>query len=364
MSQSQLPRFLRRAGSVITMVSVNLFIFVIVFMCLEITARGYAYFSKGSGFFRSDTFITPWITTYDYPPPMIRDDGKPYFRHRRSATIMAKPQDTIRIIAVGGSTTANESAFELTGSDYSLELEKKASGAIADRTIEVLNAGGDGYSTAQSLINIEFRLIEFNPDFILLMHNINDCSVNFFGDGATSDYSNKYLKHYFLNPSLQGTLSIPGLLSQSRLLTGLGLPQMLANKGGDINSGADFNGGLRFFRRNLGHIAKICDENDIRLVLLSQPYSMESHPFVRQEAVLAYNRAIYDSAEELRIQFVDLFSRFGHENQFFVDPFHFSPQGIDRLSDILLEELIPVIEGLVEEKSPEISDDGPGRRNH
>jgi lysophospholipase L1-like esterase len=240
----------------------------------------------------------------------------------------------------------------MSGVDYSLALEKKLSEATSGITIEVLNAGGSAYSTAQSLINIEFRLIEYNPDIILLMHNINDCSVNFFGDGATSDYSNKYLKPYFLSPSLQGTLSVSGFLTQSRFLTKFGLPEVLANKSGDLNPEADYRPGIRFFRRNIASIAGICKENNIRLILLSQPYSMKPHPFVSEAAFLAYDQVIAEIAEEQDIRFFDMFSEFGHEDELFLDEFHYSPEGIERFSDILSLKLKPMIEDALNQGSP------------
>ncbi len=342
--------FVRRAASAFKLVGVNILVFCLLFLGLELAHRSYAYIVNGRSFFRQNMFTTPWITTFDYPPPLIGRDGKSYFRHRTSPTSVQKPDNTFRIIAVGGSTTVNEKSFMLSGVDYSLALEKRLSEAVSGITIEVLNAGGSAYSTAHSLINIEFRLIEYSPDIILLMHNINDCSVNFFDGGATSDYSNKYLKPYFLSPSLQGTLSVGGFLTQSRFLAWIGLPQMLANKSGDLNPEADYNPGIRFFRRNIASIAGICRENRIRLILLSQPYSMKPHPFVSKGAFLAYDQVISEIAEEQEIQFIDMFSEFGHEDSYFLDEFHYSPEGIARFSDILSLKLKPVIENAVNQE--------------
>lgn len=344
--------FVRRAAPVFKLIGVNILVFCLLFLGLELAHRSYASIVNGRSFFRQNTFITPWITTYDYPPPFIRRDGKPYFRHRNIPTSVEKPPGTFRIIAVGGSTTANEGSFELAGTDYSLALEKKLSEVFKGTAMEVLNSGGNGYSTAQSLINIEFRLIEYRPDMILLMHNINDCSVNFFDGGATSDYANKYLKSYFLSPSLQGTLSVSGFLTQSRFLAWLKLPQILADKSGDLNPETDYKPGIRFFRRNIVSIDGICRENNIRLILLSQPYSMEPHPFVSKAAFLAYDQVIAEIAEEKGIDFIDMFSEFGHENKYFVDELHYSPAGIQRFSDILFVRLKPMIEGAVNRGTP------------
>lgn len=354
MPRLALVEFARRAASVFKLIAVNILVFSFLLLGLEIAHRSYAYIVNGRSFFRQNAFISPWITSSDYPPPLIGRDGNPYFRHRAAPTSVQKPDGTFRIIAVGGSTTANEKSFQLTGVDYSLALEEKLSSAIDGISIEVLNAGGSGYSSAQSLINIEFRLVEYNPDLIILMHNINDCSVNSFGGGATSDYSNKYLKPHFLNPSLQGTLSVSGFLTQSRFLAKLGLPQVLANESGGLDPEADYRLGIPYFRRNIISIAGICKENNIRFILLSQPYSMQPNPFVSLDAFLAYDRVISEISREQEIGFIDMFSEFGHEESLYVDEFHYSPEGIEKFSDILFVNLRPIIEDVVSQRIPQI----------
>jgi len=310
---------------------------------LEVAVRSYSLIVNKESFFRPNTFISPWITTYDHPPPITISDGRMYFRHRKLPTTFEKSADTIRIIAVGGSTTVNKRPYRISQIDYSTALEKKLKNGYKDSSFEVLNAGGDAYSTAQSLINIQFRLVEFKPGIILLMHNINDSSVNAFKTGATPDYSNKYIRSYYLNPSLQGSLSFVGFLTQSRLLSRIGLPQLLADKSGDLNPSNEYGYGLHLFKRNLTAIATFCRLHDIDLVLLSQPSTMEDHKYIRKEMFLAYNKAISDVAEEQDVFFVDMYLLFGHEKKYFVDKFHYSPEGIERFSSILYQELDIVI---------------------
>ena len=71
---------------------------------------------------------------------------------------------------------------------------------------------------------------------------------------------------------------------------------------------------------------------------------MKPHPFVSQSAFLAYDQVIAEIAEEQEIDFLNMFSEFGHEEKYFVDEFHYSPEGIERFSDILFVKLRPVIE--------------------
>lgn len=340
------PNATRRLLHVVKLIVVNVLVFVLLLCVIEFAHRTYSFLVNGHRFFREDTFISPWITTYDYPPPRVGPDGHPYFRHRATATSYDKAETTIRIIAVGGSTTANERPFSLTGIDYPIALEERFVQSEYGPIVEVLNAGGNAYSTAHSLINIEFRLVDFNPDIIVLMHNINDCSVNFFANGATSDYSNKYLKHYFLNPAIQRSLSVPGFLLQSRFLAKVGLAQVLAGKSADINVHAEIDAGLKFFVRNLVSINNICNQNNIRLVLLSQPSSMKEHPFVSLPAFLSYNKAIEDTAYAHEIYYIDMFTAFGHGEDYFVDDVHYSPAGIERFANILHSNLVPIVQDI------------------
>ena len=79
---------------------------------------------------------------------------------------------------------------------------------------------------------------------------------------------------------------------------------------------------------------------------------MKPHPFVSETAFLAYDEVIAEIAEEQEIDFFDMFSEFGHEDKYFVDEFHYSPEGIEGFSDILFVKLKPMIEGEVYRGTP------------
>ena len=232
-----------------------------------------------------------------------------------------------------------------------MELERRLTRQFPGMSIEVLNAGADAYSTAHSLVNIQFRLVELNPDVILLMENINDSSVNYFGRGATPDYSNKYLQSYFLNPNLQGTRSFTGFLTQSRFLTKFGLPQMLANKPRAIHPENDFRYGLHLFSRNLSTIAAVCNLSNIELVLMSQPSSLKPDPSVSEEAFLAYNDEMENVATKEGIQFIDMYSLMGHGERFFVDKVHYSVEGVERFAEIVCSQLVLMVPRLRERQT-------------
>jgi len=100
-----------------------------------------------------------------------------------------KPEGTYRIICVGGSTTF--SFMELDESKtYPQMLENELNRRFAVPKFEVINAGTPGWSTAESLINLQFRLLELSPDMIVVYHGVNDTFAMRSDEEGKSDYSN------------------------------------------------------------------------------------------------------------------------------------------------------------------------------
>ncbi|MBF0284398.1 MAG: hypothetical protein HQL51_08050, partial [Magnetococcales bacterium] len=217
----------------IRLIGVNLLVLVSLFLLLELGARWKDLALGESVRLGGGSFITPWITTRSHPPPWPAEGGG-IFNHRAAPTPFEKPPGVTRLLAVGGSTTLNDYAYKTGKVDVPLLLEERlnrelgAQGGGA-RRYEVLNAGANAFSSAHTLVNLQFRLLEFHPDVVLILHNINDLDVNYYGDaGARSDYRNKYMRLYFLNDRIRLEDTLWSFLYQSRLLVKLGLGAVLA----------------------------------------------------------------------------------------------------------------------------------------
>lgn len=78
---------------------------------------------------------------------------------------------TFRIVTIGGSTTYS-TAVEDWRFDFARQLEGKLKEKGYD--IEVINAGVGGYSSWETLMNLQFRVLELEPDMITIYENIND----------------------------------------------------------------------------------------------------------------------------------------------------------------------------------------------
>ncbi len=324
-----------RHASLVTKILVAQATLVLLFVALEVGVRLYERSTRGRPFFAPDTFISPWFPTKDYPPPLVDEQGRAFFRHRSEPVSVAKPPGVVRILAVGGSTTAGKRAFELAGTDYALELERLLDARGTGSRYEVLNAGADSFSSAHSLVNLYFRLFEFQPDVVLLMHNINDLSANYYGDGVRSDYSNKYLDPQFVDPRLESGRTLHGFLMRSRLLTKIQWLRRLGKT--EVVPCADVGAGRAYFHRNLREIARLCQDRGVRLVLLSQPCNLEPSEAFSLEQFQEYNREVERVARETGSEFVDMFSLLGHDADLFLDAVHYTPEGTKAFARILAE---------------------------
>jgi lysophospholipase L1-like esterase len=100
-----------------------------------------------------------------------------------------KATGVYRIICVGGSTT-----FSLHEKDesktYPQMLEDFLNTTFDSPRFEVINAGTPGWTSAESLINLQFRLLELKPDMVIIYDGVNDTFAMRQADEGRSDYSN------------------------------------------------------------------------------------------------------------------------------------------------------------------------------
>lgn len=310
---------------------------VLTFVVLEVGVRAYAaLFVPERSFFREDRLSSPFFLTYETPPPAYDEDGAAWFHHGRGPVSREKPAGVQRVLTLGGSTTVNRRAAEQDGRDYASWLEDSLNAAHAEESFEVLNCGGDAFSSAHSLVNLQLRLLELQPDTVVVMHNVNDLTANYYGGGAEPDYANKYLQPFYMNPMLVAGTSVKGFLNQSRLLAATGL--LGGFDQGEFELEVDVTDGLRYFQRNLRAIGELCAREGIELILLTQPSQMREVPYYDLAHFQRYNRAIADVAEELGCRSIDMHARFGSDPAFFVDEFHYSPAGVQRFGELLAAE--------------------------
>jgi lysophospholipase L1-like esterase len=291
-----------------------------------------------------------------------------------------KGHSEYRIIALGGSTTQNgANRMDL---HYPEETSKILNSKhFTDMTINIVNSGKAGYSSAHSLIRLQFDILPFEPNMVTVMHNINDLTVNFFPySDETNNYRNKYLHETFaIEYDDKQTIT-----RKSRVFVFIDKSlDTLKNRifGNNIKT----NEGIvtstmkyteqpielkakNVFRNNLIAISRIAKAHNITPVFLSQPAI-----FTEKNIALAFghklynNHILYPTKEELQkyfeeyskiiqetaeaenIHFIDMYELMDQDEMYFVDMSHYNAKGIHRFSEILAEELEKIIAEAINE---------------
>jgi lysophospholipase L1-like esterase len=305
------------------------------FCCLELAVRVYAY-STGRGF--SDhprAFISPFFTTSEVPAP-YKDGDYRVFKEGERVT-PHKAEGEVRILCLGGSTTLP--APDSEGYSYVHGLRDLLSDRFPGADIRVLNAGGHSFSSAHSVVNLALRGLEVEPDIVTVYHNINDLSVNYFGDLAVSDYANKYLTPYYLS-----YLHRSGVLSMferaSRLWRVIvNRVQILQFSYEHYDPTRDFHPGAPFFERNLRSIVSIARAHGADVVLGTQA----AHSSLRDgEGFVAYNAIIRRVAAETGTSLAEI-ARTVVDDAHFVDDVHNTSAGAGAVAQQWVEPVSDLV---------------------
>ena len=209
-----------------------------------------------------------------------------------------KPAGRYRIACLGGSTTYDDGVAD--DDAYPLQLEGFLRARRPGRDIEVVNAGVPNYTTAESIANLALRVLDLQPDAIVLYEGINDWRPriykNFDGayfhyrklwDGDAEDWkSGEGEMERGLNPLVQ--YDVP--------------PD---NGNGMANAKRNGPGA---FRRNLVSLAGIARAHGVAVVMVSNTVDA-TNKFTTPEflaAMAEHNAVIREVCAQHDAQFVDL----------------------------------------------------------
>jgi len=311
---------------------------LLIFLVISEFAWRYYLLHIGKGFFDDPReFTSPFFTTYAEPAPFLWD--KSYYYLNDKVPIKKSPNE-VRIICFGGSTTVNFRA----GISYAEILNNKFSDNFKNYQVKVLNAGGEGYSSAHTLVNFSLRNLDVQPDIIIVYHNINDLSVVWFGDKIVSDYGNKYKTDFYLGYRHRTGFLI-GLTKISRLsryvyskINALEFPTSKEYRD------RDYEPGLKYFRRNLKNIIAIAKNHGIRVILASQAAASD----LRSNTAFAeFNKAIELLANEEEVVFVDMANALTDNQLFLDDTIHYTREGVEQIGEIFYAPLKDVVDEVI-----------------
>ncbi len=380
MTGSGIPSFFARFGLLV-------FAAVSAFTVLEISARLWLRYGATADQFQAYASVdqieerpeesrklTPhrhlgYVTTPNYRSGRNRHNALGF---RGDEIMVPKPEGVYRIVCLGGSTTYS-SSVEDPAEAYPalLQILLKAAGWPK---VEVINAGVPGYSSLESLINLELRVLDLEPDLLIVQHAINDVHARlvwpptaYRGDNSGS-------------AGVQGLAPMPSLIEHSAALRTLAvrlgwvLPHSSLQRvfglipeshrttllhaqvmAGTYPTAPFDEASIReilqrnppvYFRRNLENLVAVADVQEVGVVLTTFPYHPDwqgKSPIALAEigeAIAESNRVTLDVASVFGVPGFDLAGHVPAQEGLYTDGYHFTRQGNELRARLLGEWMV------------------------
>ena len=132
----------------------------------------------GDDFFETRSRYAPHRYLGYYPTPEYRGPGGDRHNalgYRGEEVATPKPPGVLRLAVLGGSTVYSFGVDHYARSfPHLLQEELRGRG---HPEVEVVNAGASSYSTWESLVNLEFRVLDLEPDLVVVYHGTNDAAL-------------------------------------------------------------------------------------------------------------------------------------------------------------------------------------------
>ena len=290
---------------------------------------------------------------------------------------LKKPPNTFRIVCFGGSTTQDYEEYLRWKIHYPLLLQQLLQKSIPGKNFEVINIAYNGYSTAQSLIELLLDVVSWSPDLVIINHNWNDMDASYFYN-LTYDYSNKYGRVFF---------TIPGFAEQFTTINALFhwssfywyLRDIYDARTGTVSMQNDSNDkdyldiknkdkviyknkppklSQKIFKRNLLNFYYIAHGWGIPVLYANQPLKSSADygefkppnfkikdyqlPTLEQRKLhhRFFNDIIKEVATETHSYFIDIDSLLGGNPENYIDGLHYSKIGTHKIAQYFFNYLI------------------------
>lgn len=308
-----------------------------------------------------------------YPNPSLKRDGRIHnaLGFRGEEIEIPKPESTYRIVMIGGSTTYSQAEDNRDTYPYQLEniLHEKEF-----TTVEVINAGVGSYTSLESIINLQARILSLDPDMVIIYHGINDIHPRLVWppDAYQSDLSGARVHTSRRSPprwqysTILRIMAIElkmirshsnlddNLIGRPSTFYGLEFRNQVIN--GSYPSGIfktvsaqemlETNKPI-FFENNIRSMIAISKAYDIEPILITFAYSPNyDNNFPRvaspeyQFAFAEHNEVLKELATELDIELYDLEAVMPDDVKYYTDGRHFTPEGNRYRANLIAEFLI------------------------
>lgn len=284
------------------------------------------------------------------------------FDYRGLEITTPKPDNIYRIVALGGSTTWSTGVSSWQEA-YPHQLEVMLRDTYTYDNVDVINGGQPGYNSWETLMNLQFRALDLDPDMIIIYQNTNDVHARlvspelYRGDNSARRIPWNYeAQEVIENVALQTPLILLRLIVTTTGLVEIPSPdfdeyvsQPCSGQNADVEclglapmDVLDQNPPI-YYRRNLESIIAIANQHDIDVVFMSWAYTPLLDDYASydyyQAGFAQNNTVMNDVAREYNIPIFDLTSVMPTDTQYWHDGVHMSVEG-NLLRAALLAEFL------------------------
>jgi lysophospholipase L1-like esterase len=256
-----------------------------------------------------------------------------------------KPDGVFRIVALGGSSTYDVSIPD-NKQIFTAQLEKLLKEEYGYENVQVINAGVPGYNTWEILTNLEFRVLDLDPDLVIIYENTNDVHARlvvpaaYRGDdlGRRKVWQVPHVAWWEHSAALRIASRALNITRQVSIDDFVTAPTYLSWPFEDRLENANLDpvqilkdNPPIYYRRNLENMIAIAKEHDVQILFSTWAYS----PFLKDYASQAYyqqgfrenNEVVKDVATIHEIPLFDFASVMPQEAQYWADGRHVNEAG-------------------------------------
>lgn len=289
------------------------------------------------------------------PHPYLSYASTPNYRKGRTAHNslgyrgdefpQAKPDGVYRIVALGGSSTYDV-RIEDNQATFTAQLERLLREEYGHRNVEVINAGVPGYNSWEMLVNLEFRVLDLDPDLIIVCEGTNDVHARlvqpsaYRGDNSGRRQSWRVPRvpvweHSALLRILGRWANVTRQVSVDDFVsspTYLSWPYdyRLGESGADPVEILEKNPPV-YFRRNLENMIAVANEHGARVLLATWAFSPHFPDYASraysQRGFRENNDVVREVAAGHRVSFFDLAEAMPQEARYWADGRHVNEAG-------------------------------------
>ncbi len=259
----------------------------------------------------------------------------------------AKPKGEFRIVALGGSTTYDV-YVEDNNEIHTKQLEDILYTRYGYQHVRVINAGVPAYNSWESLINLEFRVLDLKPDLIIHYDNNNDAHARLvLPSQYTSDGSARRKPwSYPPVPRREWSVFVRILSRHLQFTRQVGLEDFVDRYdnsiGGDSMKVLEQNPPI-YFERNVRNMLSIEREHGIVPVLVTYAYSPYFGDYAAtrhyQKAFTEHNEIYKQIAERYGVSLFDLEAVMPKDEDYFTDGRHNNAKGARKRAELYAEFL-------------------------